>query len=86
MSLCVSAQAAELAEFTAKIALLEEAKRKKDEEASEWQHKVRLGIIIQLENCDLIQDKPNKFFLIRVKISVTSSSPYCVLWSVLFEL
>lgn len=33
-------QAAELAEFTAKIALLEEAKRKKEEEASEWQHKV----------------------------------------------
>lgn len=31
--------AAELAEFTAKIALLEEAKKKKDEEASEWQHK-----------------------------------------------
>ena len=33
-------QAAELGEFTAKIALLEEAKRKKDEEATEWQHKV----------------------------------------------
>uniref|UniRef100_A0A8D0A1F1 Radixin-like n=1 Tax=Sander lucioperca TaxID=283035 RepID=A0A8D0A1F1_SANLU len=31
--------AAELAEFTAKIALLEEAKRKKDDEATEWQHK-----------------------------------------------
>ncbi|KAI3366294.1 hypothetical protein L3Q82_009766, partial [Scortum barcoo] len=31
--------ASELAEFTAKIALLEEAKRKKDEEATEWQHK-----------------------------------------------
>ncbi|XP_037543027.1 radixin isoform X2 [Nematolebias whitei] len=31
--------AAELAEFTAKIALLEEAKRKKEEEATEWQHK-----------------------------------------------
>ncbi|XP_031707592.1 radixin isoform X2 [Anarrhichthys ocellatus] len=31
--------AAELAEFTAKIALLEEAKRKKDDEASEWQYK-----------------------------------------------
>ncbi|XP_058236963.1 radixin isoform X2 [Hemibagrus wyckioides] len=31
--------AAELAEFTAKITLLEEAKRKKEEEASEWQHK-----------------------------------------------
>ncbi|XP_034970820.1 radixin isoform X2 [Zootoca vivipara] len=31
--------AAELAEFTAKIALLEEAKKKKEEEASEWQHK-----------------------------------------------
>lgn len=33
-------QAAELAEFTAKISLLEEAKRKKEDEASEWQHKV----------------------------------------------
>lgn len=33
-------QAAELGEFTAKIALLEEAKRKKEEEANEWQHKV----------------------------------------------
>uniref|UniRef100_A0A669F5H3 Radixin n=1 Tax=Oreochromis niloticus TaxID=8128 RepID=A0A669F5H3_ORENI len=32
-------QAAELAEFTAKIALLEDAKRKKEEEATEWQHK-----------------------------------------------
>ncbi|MGH0155905.1 UNVERIFIED_CONTAM: hypothetical protein FKN15_050341, partial [Acipenser sinensis] len=32
-------KAAELGEFTAKIALLEEAKRKKEEEASEWQHK-----------------------------------------------
>uniref|UniRef100_A0A8C7QBU7 FERM domain-containing protein n=1 Tax=Oncorhynchus mykiss TaxID=8022 RepID=A0A8C7QBU7_ONCMY len=31
--------AAELGEFTAKIALLEEAKRKKDEEATEWQQK-----------------------------------------------
>ncbi|TKS66419.1 Radixin [Collichthys lucidus] len=31
--------ASELAEFTAKIALLEEAKKKKDEEATEWQHK-----------------------------------------------
>ena len=34
-------QASELAEFTAKISLLEEAKRKKDDEATEWQHKVR---------------------------------------------
>lgn len=33
-------QAAELAEYTAKIALLEEAKRKKEEEVTEWQHKV----------------------------------------------
>ncbi|ETE73651.1 Radixin, partial [Ophiophagus hannah] len=33
--------AAELAEFTAKIALLEEAKKKKEEEASEWQHKTK---------------------------------------------
>uniref|UniRef100_A0A671W497 Radixin-like n=1 Tax=Sparus aurata TaxID=8175 RepID=A0A671W497_SPAAU len=31
--------ASELAEFTAKISLLEEAKRKKDDEATEWQHK-----------------------------------------------
>lgn len=37
----ISSQAAELAEFTAKIALLEEAKRKKDDEATEWQHKVQ---------------------------------------------
>lgn len=46
VSLCVThifcfSQAAELAEFTAKIALLEEAKRKKDDEATEWQYKVR---------------------------------------------
>lgn len=39
--ICFLFQAAELAEFTAKIALLEDAKRKKDEEATEWQHKVR---------------------------------------------
>uniref|UniRef100_A0A2K5NSJ8 FERM domain-containing protein n=1 Tax=Cercocebus atys TaxID=9531 RepID=A0A2K5NSJ8_CERAT len=32
-------QLAALAEFTAKIALLEEAKKKKEEEATEWQHK-----------------------------------------------
>ncbi|XP_057678742.1 radixin isoform X2 [Corythoichthys intestinalis] len=31
--------AAELAEFTARIALLEEAKKKKEDEATEWQHK-----------------------------------------------
>ncbi|XP_061082245.1 radixin-like isoform X2 [Conger conger] len=31
--------AAELGEFTAKIALLEEAKRRKEDEATEWQHK-----------------------------------------------
>uniref|UniRef100_A0A3B3HYM3 FERM domain-containing protein n=1 Tax=Oryzias latipes TaxID=8090 RepID=A0A3B3HYM3_ORYLA len=31
--------AAELAEYTAKISLLEEAKKKKEEEATEWQHK-----------------------------------------------
>uniref|UniRef100_A0A4W6EDY3 FERM domain-containing protein n=1 Tax=Lates calcarifer TaxID=8187 RepID=A0A4W6EDY3_LATCA len=35
----ISSQAAELAEFTAKIALLEDAKRKKEDEATEWQHK-----------------------------------------------
>ncbi|XP_040888235.1 radixin-like isoform X1 [Toxotes jaculatrix] len=33
--------AAELAEFTAKITLLEDAKKKKEDEATEWQHKVR---------------------------------------------
>lgn len=36
----ILSQAAELAEFTAKIALLEDAKKKKEEEATEWQHKV----------------------------------------------
>lgn len=34
-------QAAELAEHTARIALLEEAKRRKEEEAVTWQHRVR---------------------------------------------
>lgn len=33
-------QAAELAEYTAKIALLEEAKRIKEEEAETWHNKV----------------------------------------------
>lgn len=37
----MSSQASELAEFTAKIVLLEEAKRKKDDEATEWQQKVQ---------------------------------------------
>ncbi|XP_064185893.1 radixin-like [Anguilla rostrata] len=37
--LCILLQAAELGEFTAKIALLEEAKRKKEEEATDWQQK-----------------------------------------------
>lgn len=36
----ITQQAAELAEYTAKIALLEEAKRKKEEEVTDWQHKV----------------------------------------------
>lgn len=34
-------QASELAEFTSKISLLEEAKKMKDEEATEWQQKVQ---------------------------------------------
>lgn len=34
-------QASELAEFTSKISLLEEAKKKKDDEATEWQQKVQ---------------------------------------------
>lgn len=42
-------QAAELAEFTAKIALLEEAKKKKEEEASEWQHKVMSSCCVKSE-------------------------------------
>ncbi|KAG8522406.1 Ezrin [Galemys pyrenaicus] len=36
-------QAAELAEYTAKIALLEEARRRKEDEVEEWQHRVRMG-------------------------------------------
>jgi hypothetical protein len=35
-------QAAELAEYTAKIALLEEARRRKENEVEEWQHRVSL--------------------------------------------
>uniref|UniRef100_A0A8B9I1C4 Ezrin a n=1 Tax=Astyanax mexicanus TaxID=7994 RepID=A0A8B9I1C4_ASTMX len=38
-SVCL--KAAELAEYTAKIALLEEAKRVKEEEANEWQNRAR---------------------------------------------
>lgn len=34
-------QATELAELTSKISLLEDAKKKKEEEAVEWQEKVR---------------------------------------------
>lgn len=42
-------QATELAEFTAKIALLEEAKRKKEDEATEWQHKVlQLSLLVEI--------------------------------------
>lgn len=37
------AQAAELAEYTAKIALLEEARRRKEDEVEEWQHRVSAG-------------------------------------------
>lgn len=36
-------QAAELAEYTAKIALLEAARRRKEDEVEEWQHRVRLA-------------------------------------------
>lgn len=34
-------QATELAELTSKISLLEDAKKKKEDEAVEWQQKVR---------------------------------------------
>ncbi len=40
--ICVCIQATELAELTSKISLLEDAKKKKDEEASEWQMKVNM--------------------------------------------
>lgn len=39
--LLFSSQAAELAEHTAKISLLEDAKRRKEEEANSWQLRVR---------------------------------------------
>lgn len=45
---CVCSQAAELAEFTAKISLLEEAKRKKEDEATEWQQKVHFQQLHQI--------------------------------------
>lgn len=38
---CMVAQATELAELTSKISQLEEAKKKKDEEAKRWQKRVR---------------------------------------------
>ncbi len=42
MCIYVCIQATELAELTSKISLLEDAKKKKDEEASEWQMKVNM--------------------------------------------
>ncbi len=39
---CVCVQATELAELTSKISLLEDAKKKKEDEASEWQIKVNM--------------------------------------------
>uniref|UniRef100_A0A672NB94 Moesin-like n=1 Tax=Sinocyclocheilus grahami TaxID=75366 RepID=A0A672NB94_SINGR len=39
LSICVCIQATELAELTSKISLLEDAKKKKEDEASEWQMK-----------------------------------------------
>lgn len=54
--MCVLLQASELAEFTAKITLLEEAKRKKEDEANEWQHKVlqpSCVCVLQLNNTSL---------------------------------
>lgn len=36
-------QATELAEYTAKIALLEEARKRKESEVEEWQHRVRIS-------------------------------------------
>lgn len=38
-------QATELADLTSKISLLEDAKKRKEEEAVEWQQKVRANIL-----------------------------------------
>lgn len=40
-------QSAELAEYTSRIALLEEAKRHKEQEANSWQLKVRANCNVQ---------------------------------------
>lgn len=40
---CVCVQATELAELTSKISQLEDAKKKKDEEAKKWQKRVRIN-------------------------------------------
>lgn len=45
--MCVLPQAAELAEYSAKIAELEEAKRTKEEEADSWHSKVSLRAAIK---------------------------------------
>lgn len=37
-------QATELAELTSKISLLEDAKKKKEDEATEWQQKVSVSL------------------------------------------
>lgn len=41
--MCACAQATELAELTSKISQLEDAKKKKDEEAKRWQKRVRIN-------------------------------------------
>ena len=38
--MCCPLQATELADLTSKISLLEDAKKKKEDEASQWQQKV----------------------------------------------
>lgn len=48
----LSLKAAELAEYTAKISLLEEAKKTKEQEANQWQNRViNTFIIAYIFNC-----------------------------------
>lgn len=59
-----SLQATELAELTSKISLLEDAKKKKEDEAIEWQQKVWSPFLLLFNSRSIL-------FLIWLRIGIT---------------
>ena len=79
MCVCVCVQATELAELTSKISLLEDAKKKKEEEASEWQLKVNMVNCQQAPYSGALTVHPSRKLLtvidVRTKIKRVMISP-----------